>query len=96
MLNKANILHHSCQFLNIYTPLYQGKLNTRVYNKRDDLAFSFVNFSTSVGPKLTYLDVSFFFMFLWYIYADTWPKGAYPSILYDNVISKAERLYMTN
>jgi hypothetical protein len=42
------------------------------------------------------LDVSFFFMFLWYIYADTWPKGAYPSILYDNVISKAERLYMTN
>ena len=43
-LNKANSDNHHCPFLDINFQISHGKLNTKIYDKRDDFSFPIVNY----------------------------------------------------
>lgn len=43
-LNKSNINSNRCPFLDLDIQIFQGKLHTQIYDKRDDFSFPIVNF----------------------------------------------------
>ena len=43
-LNKANLDNHHCPFLDINFKICNGKVDTKIYDKRDDFSFPIVNY----------------------------------------------------
>ena len=43
-LNKANTNNVHCPFLDLDIYIINGKLNTKIYDKRDDFSFPIVNY----------------------------------------------------
>ena len=58
-LNKANVADTEASFLDVHLSISDGFVKTKIYDKRDDFDFDFVNFSSLDGdvPRSTSLDV---------------------------------------